>query len=102
MSIRNGYADRQKEEIRVLYRQCPGEEDQSVQLAIALIHGKWKIGILSNLQRGPVRLSQLRRMFPQASKKNINVESAALAIFHRAFKHLYRVAESLILSSRTA
>ena len=69
MSIRNGYPDRQKEEIRVLYRQCPGEEDQSVQLAIALIQGKWKIGILSNLQRGPVRLSQLRRMFPQASKK---------------------------------
>ena len=30
VSIRNGYADRQKEEIRVLYRQCPGEEDQSV------------------------------------------------------------------------
>ena len=69
MSIWNGYADRQKEEIRVLYRQCPGEKDQSVQFAIALIHGKWKIGILSNLQRGPVRLSQLRRMFPQASKK---------------------------------
>ena len=69
MSIRNGYADRQKEEMRVLYRQCPGEEDQTVQLAIALIQGKWKIGILSNLQRGPVRLSQLRRMFPQASKK---------------------------------
>jgi DNA-binding HxlR family transcriptional regulator len=69
MSIWNGLADRQKEEIRVLYRQCPGEEDQSVQFAIALIHGKWKIGILSNLQRGPLRLSQLRRMFPQASKK---------------------------------
>ncbi len=69
MSIRHGYADRQKEEIGVLCRQCPGEEHQSVQLAIALIHGKWKIGILSSLQIGPVRLSQLRRMFPQASKK---------------------------------
>jgi DNA-binding HxlR family transcriptional regulator len=69
MSIRNGYADRQKEGMSVLFRQCPVEEDQSVQLAIALIQGKWKIGILSNLQRGPVRLSQLRRMFPQASKK---------------------------------
>lgn len=34
MSIWNGYADRQKEEIRVLYRQCPGEEDQSVQFAM--------------------------------------------------------------------
>ena len=69
MSIRHGYADRQKEEIGSLYRECPGEEDQSVQLAIALIQGKWKIGILSSLQIGPVRLSQLRRMFPQASKK---------------------------------
>jgi DNA-binding HxlR family transcriptional regulator len=68
MSIRNGYADKQKVVPGVIY-QCPGEEDQSVQLAIALIQGKWKIGILSNLQRGPVRLSQLRRMFPQASKK---------------------------------
>jgi DNA-binding HxlR family transcriptional regulator len=58
VSIRKGYADRQKEEIR-----------RSVQLAIALIQGKWKIGILSNLQRRPVRLSQLRKMFPQASKK---------------------------------
>jgi DNA-binding HxlR family transcriptional regulator len=69
MSIRHEYADRQKEGIRVLYHQCPDNEDQSVQLAIALIQGKWKIGILSNLQRGSVRLSQLRRMFPQASKK---------------------------------
>jgi DNA-binding HxlR family transcriptional regulator len=69
MSIRHEYADRQKERIRVLYHQCPDNDDRSVQLAIALIQGKWKIGILSNLQRGPVRLSQLRRMFPQASKK---------------------------------
>ena len=69
MSIWNGDADRQKEKIRVPYRQCPGEEDHPVQFAIALIHGKWKVGILSYLQRGPVRLSQLRRMFPQASKK---------------------------------
>ena len=58
-----------RKRIRVLYHQCPDDEDRSVQLAIALIQGKWKIGILSNLQRGPVRLSQLRRMFPQASKK---------------------------------
>lgn len=67
--IRPGYADRQKGGIRIPYRPCPGEEEQSVQLAVALIQGKWKIGILSSLQRGPVRLSQLRRVFPQASKK---------------------------------
>ena len=44
-------------------------EDEPVQAAIALIQGKWKIGILSRLQHGPLRLSQLRRLFPGASKK---------------------------------
>jgi DNA-binding HxlR family transcriptional regulator len=44
-------------------------EECSVQFAINLIQGKWKTRILSQLQRGPVRLSELRRMFPEASKK---------------------------------
>jgi DNA-binding HxlR family transcriptional regulator len=44
-------------------------EEEPVQAAIALIQGKWKIGILSRLQHGPLRLSQLRRLFPGASKK---------------------------------
>jgi DNA-binding HxlR family transcriptional regulator len=67
--VRHAYADRRRGGMRVLYRQYPGEEEESVQLAIALIQGKWKIGILFGLERQPVRLSQLRRMFPQASKK---------------------------------
>ena len=70
ISIRRGYAERQEQEGgTALCHQCPAEEDQSLQLAVALIQGKWKIGILSSLQRGPARLSQLRRMFPVASKK---------------------------------
>jgi DNA-binding HxlR family transcriptional regulator len=70
ISIRRGYAERQERAGgTALCHQCPAEEDQSVQFAIALIQGKWKIGILSNLQRGPARLSQLRRVFPLASKK---------------------------------
>lgn len=44
-------------------------EDESIQAAIALIHGKWKIGILTRLKHGPLRLSQLCRMLPDASKK---------------------------------
>jgi len=44
-------------------------EECSVQLAIDLIHGKWKTRILSRLQHGPARLGELRRIFPQASKK---------------------------------
>ena len=72
ISIRRGYAERQEQKGGIsLCHQCPAEEGQSVQFAITLIQGKWKIGILSNLQRGPARLSQLRRMFPEASKKMI-------------------------------
>jgi DNA-binding HxlR family transcriptional regulator len=44
-------------------------EDEPVQAAIALIHGKWKIGILTRLKDGPLRLSQLCRMLSGASKK---------------------------------
>src|ERR1700730_3445283 len=44
-------------------------EECSAQLAINLIQGKWKTRILSQLRHGPVRLSELRRMFPKASKK---------------------------------
>jgi DNA-binding HxlR family transcriptional regulator len=43
--------------------------NEPVQTAIALIQGKWKIDILARLKHGPLRLSQLRRMLPGASKK---------------------------------
>ncbi|MGA2351606.1 MAG: helix-turn-helix domain-containing protein [Terracidiphilus sp.] len=46
------------------------EEDECpAQLAINLIQGKWKMRILSRLQYGPIRLSQLCKLFPDASKK---------------------------------
>ena len=45
------------------------ENEWPGQLAISLIQGKWKVRILSQLQHGPIRLSQLRKMFPDASKK---------------------------------
>lgn len=68
--IPRGYAERQEREGgTALCQQSPPDDDQSIQFAITLIQGKWKIGILSSLQRGPARLSQLRRMFPEASKK---------------------------------
>jgi DNA-binding HxlR family transcriptional regulator len=47
----------------------PQIKDGPVQFAMALIQGKWKAGILSLLRHGPLRLSQLRRMIPGASKK---------------------------------
>ncbi len=50
-------------------RQFSPQEQAAIRLALALVQGKWKIGILSRLQEGPAQLGDLRRLFPQASKK---------------------------------
>jgi DNA-binding HxlR family transcriptional regulator len=66
----NGASYRQGCNGRFRIRVCQqGENEWPAQLAISLIQGKWKMRILSQLQQGPVRLSQLRKMFPGASKK---------------------------------
>lgn len=41
----------------------------SAQSALNLIQGKWKTRIISRLQHGPARLSELSRLFPRASRK---------------------------------
>jgi DNA-binding HxlR family transcriptional regulator len=41
----------------------------SAQVVLCLIRGKWKIPILATMLDGPVRLGQLRRLIPCASKK---------------------------------
>ena len=50
-------------------RKFSPQEQAAIRFALALVQGKWKIGILSRLQEGPARLGDLRRLFPQASKK---------------------------------
>jgi len=47
----------------------PAAEELAIQFALALIQGKWKIAILRRLQLGPVRLGELRKILPRASKK---------------------------------
>jgi DNA-binding HxlR family transcriptional regulator len=47
--------------------ECSAE--YAAQTALNLIRGKWKTRILSRLEHGPVRLGELSRSFPQASKK---------------------------------
>ncbi len=66
----NSGSSQQRRQKRVAARpDSQGMEECSAQIAINLIQGKWKTRILSRLQHGPVRLSELRRMFPEASKK---------------------------------
>jgi DNA-binding HxlR family transcriptional regulator len=50
-------------------RLCPSTKERTAQLAINLIHGKWKMEILCELQHGPIRLSRLRKALPEASRK---------------------------------
>ena len=53
----------------VAQKNYPAAEDWPAQVAISLIQGKWKMQILVRLQHGPVRLGELCRNFPDASKK---------------------------------
>lgn len=41
----------------------------SAEAALCLIRGKWKIPILAAMLDSPIRLGQLRRLIPRASKK---------------------------------
>ena len=50
-------------------RQFSPQEQAAIRSAVGLVQGKWKIGILCRLQDGPARLGDLRRLFPEASKK---------------------------------
>ena len=49
--------------------QFSSQEQAAIRFALALLQGKWKIGILCRLQEGPLRAGELRRILPQASKK---------------------------------
>ena len=65
--------------------QAQEDGECRVQFALTRIQGKWKIGILSKLQHGPVRLSQLRKMLPPSLKKELTpyvreLESAGLIV----------------------
>lgn len=50
-------------------RRISTQEEAAIRFALRLLQGKWKIGIVCRLQAGPARLGDLRRLFPQASKK---------------------------------
>ena len=50
-------------------RQFSSQEQAAIRFTVALVQGKWKIGILCRLQQGPARFGDLRRLFPQTSKK---------------------------------
>lgn len=46
----------------------------SASAAITLLQGKWRVPILCAMRDGPVRLGQLSRLLPEASKKVLMTE----------------------------
>ena len=65
----NGARYRQERVERSEIGLCrPADNEWPAELTISLLQGKWKLRILSQLQHGPIRLSQLRKLFPGASK----------------------------------
>jgi DNA-binding HxlR family transcriptional regulator len=68
--VSNHRGDRQAGERQIQASPCGSLAGMDgVQFAITLIQGKWKLAILVRLENGPARLSRLRRMFLEASKK---------------------------------
>jgi len=50
-------------------RQFSTQEQAAIRFTVGLVQGKWKIGILCRLQEDSALRGDLRRLFPQASKK---------------------------------
>jgi hypothetical protein len=87
----NSGSSQQRRQKRIAARpDSQGAEECYAQIAINLIQGKWKTRILSQFQHGPVRLSELRRFLPEASKKALaqhlrEMEKDGLVVFSVRF-----------------
>jgi DNA-binding HxlR family transcriptional regulator len=55
--------------VQLIMREEQSENLCSAVVAIELLQGKWRIRILCAMRNGPVRLGQLTRLIPTASKK---------------------------------
>ena len=51
---------------------------QKIQRVAVLLHKKWALEILCAMRQGPVRLSELKREIPLASKKALTARLRAL------------------------
>jgi DNA-binding HxlR family transcriptional regulator len=52
-----------------------------------MLEGKWKLEILCAMHEGPVRLSQLTRLIPSASKKALRASLRALETAQIVVRH---------------
>lgn len=50
-------------------RKTPAKTDCGIEKTLQVIAGKWKPAILSGLIRGPLRLTDIQKGLPEASKR---------------------------------
>ena len=68
----------------------------AAELAVELLQGKWRIQILCVMRVGPIRLGQLGRLIPSASKKVLaenlrKLQSAGLIVRNDLSSHILHV-----------
>ena len=68
----------------------------AAELAVGLLQGKWRIQILCVMRDGPIRLGQLGRLIPSASKKVLaenlrKLQSAGLIVRNDLSNHILHV-----------
>jgi DNA-binding HxlR family transcriptional regulator len=68
----------------------------AAELAVELLQGKWRIQILCVMREGPIRLGQLARLIPSASKKVLaenlrKLQSARLIVRNDLSSHILHV-----------
>jgi DNA-binding HxlR family transcriptional regulator len=59
--------------------------NEKTHSAVSLLCGKWKLRILVSMKNGPVRVSELQRLIPEATKKMLidtlhSLETAGIVI----------------------
>ncbi|GIO69353.1 winged helix-turn-helix transcriptional regulator [Paenibacillus cookii] len=44
------------------------------EIVLSLVSGKWKIAILNELAKGPIRYNELRRLLPDATQRMLTMQ----------------------------
>ncbi len=55
-------------------RKTPLKDDCSIEKSLGAISGKWKPAILSSLLKGNIRLKEIQKGLPEASKRSLTIQ----------------------------
>jgi DNA-binding HxlR family transcriptional regulator len=76
----NGTPQTSTRDSQRLTTKSASESCRSTSCAASQLQGKWRVPILCVLRAGPVRLGELSRLLPEASKKMLMAELKRLVV----------------------